>query len=187
MCQAERSLEDRAPPKQAWWSPSYPLLPCYQLWGPSPDLTPLPSRLLSNPGSLQCGDHWEGALGIPPSRNFGWVRDKPCARASEKCSCQTAGRPAHHSLSVRLSQEVPPGMGMWVLLLGSVLTHHCCRDAQQECVCVCVCVCVCWAETVDGRGRERERKRSRRSRGLGDRDSNAHTQREGGLKAAERR
>ena len=157
MCQAERSLEDRAPPKQAWWSPSYPLLPCYQLWGPSPDLTPLPSRLLSNPGSLQCGDHWEGALGIPPSRNFGWVRDKPCARASEKCSCQTAGRPAHHSLSVRLSQEVPPGMGMWVLLLGSVLTHHCCRDAQQECVCVCVCVCAGQKQWMGEGGRERER------------------------------
>ena len=62
--------------------------------------------------------------------------------------------PAHHSLSFRLSQEVPSGMGMWVLLLGSVLTHYCCRDAEQECV--CVCVCVWWAETVDGRGRERE-------------------------------
>ena len=42
-------------PRQACWSPSYPLLPCYQLWGPSPDLTPLPSGLLSTPGSLQCG------------------------------------------------------------------------------------------------------------------------------------
>ena len=128
-------------------------------------------------------DHWEGALWIPPSRNFGRIRDKPCPRASEKCSCQTAGMPAHHSLSFRLSQEVPSGMGMWVLLLGSVLTHYCCRDAEQECVCVCVCVC---GGQKQWRG-EGGRERSRLSRGLGDRDSNAHTQREGGnLKAAER-
>ena len=115
---------------------------------PSPSLLPtLGSQPRPDPSALGAAvnswvpamwDHWEGALWIPPSRNFGRIRDKPCPRASEKCSCQTAGMPAHHSLSFRLSQEVPSGMGMWVLLLGSVLTHYCCRDAEQECVCVCV-------------------------------------------------
>ena len=143
MCRAERSMGDRGVSEAGLLVtqlPSPSLLPTLGSQ-PRPDPSALGAALNSWVPAMW--DHWEGALWILPSRNFGRVRDKPCPRASEKYSCQIAGMPAHHSLSFRLSQEVPSGMGTWVLLLGSVLTHQCCRDAEQECVCVCVCVCVC--------------------------------------------